>query len=100
MLAAVCARGVSETFCFFCATVQLQGPLPVEMSLKMNSPPSESELIRAAQRGDRSAFDELSATYRPRLAGLVRERLGELPRQRVEVDDVLQETFLSSVPFV
>ncbi len=64
------------------------------MSLKMNSPPSESELIRAAQRGDRSAFDELSATYRPRLAGLVRDRLGELPRQRVEVDDVLQETFL------
>lgn len=60
----------------------------------MNSPPSESELIRAAQEGDRPAFDELSAMCRPRLAGLVRERLGELPRQRVEVDDVLQETFL------
>jgi len=59
----------------------------------MRPPASETELVRAAQSGDRAAFDELAQRYRPRLAALVRDRLGPQLRQRLEVDDVLQETF-------
>lgn len=55
-----------------------------------------SALIERAQRGDRDAFQELIARYRDRLEIAVRSRIGEHLRQRIEVEDVLQETYLKA----
>ncbi len=51
-------------------------------------------LIGRAQRGDSDAFTALFERYRPRLAVLLHYRMGEALRGRVELDDLLQETFL------
>ena len=51
-------------------------------------------LIDRIRNGDREAFSLLFEKYRPRLAVLVHYRLGPELRGLVEVDDVLQETFL------
>lgn len=51
-------------------------------------------LIERARRGERVALDELFRDSRARLASLVQVRMGEGLRCRLEVDDVLQETFL------
>lgn len=50
--------------------------------------------LREARSGSREAFDELLIRCRGRLATLVRLRLGARLRERVEVDDVLQEAGL------
>jgi RNA polymerase sigma factor (sigma-70 family) len=52
------------------------------------------ELLEQAQAGDRSAFDKLLAEHTDRLEYYVRLRLGRHLRQRVEVDDVMQEVAL------
>ncbi len=51
-------------------------------------------LISRAKKGDRSAFDELVETHRHRLDTRVRARIGDKLRQRIDEDDILQETFL------
>jgi RNA polymerase sigma-70 factor (ECF subfamily) len=51
-------------------------------------------LVGRAQEGDRSAFDELADRYRPRIQSLLRARLGEHLRSRVDVEDLLQEVLL------
>jgi RNA polymerase sigma-70 factor (ECF subfamily) len=51
-------------------------------------------LIERARKGDPDAFGALFARYRPRLAVLLYYRLGPELAGRVEVDDLLQETFL------
>jgi DNA-directed RNA polymerase specialized sigma24 family protein len=61
---------------------------------------SRETLVCRAQGGDRDAFEELFATYRERLAAVVRCRLGAGLRGRVEVEDVLQETFVRAFPAV
>jgi RNA polymerase sigma-70 factor (ECF subfamily) len=55
---------------------------------------STFDLVRRFREGDDVAFSELFAKYKPRLAVLVRYKLSESLRERVEVDDILQETFL------
>jgi RNA polymerase sigma-70 factor (ECF subfamily) len=57
------------------------------------SPADPQTLVRQAQAGDRAAFEQLIALYRQRLGTVVYLRLGALVRQRVDADDVLQETF-------
>lgn len=54
-------------------------------------------LICRAQQGDRAAFDKLVRTFGGRLKSLVRSLLGQRLRGRIEVDDILQETFLRSL---
>ncbi len=54
------------------------------------------DLVERARKGDRSAFDELAQTNRPRLEALVRSRLGPELRTQVSVEDILQETFLQA----
>lgn len=54
------------------------------------------ELIEKAQAGDRQALEALVLRYRDQLDHFVRLRLGTHLRQKVEVDDVLQETFARS----
>jgi RNA polymerase sigma-70 factor, ECF subfamily len=53
-------------------------------------------LIESARRGERAAFDELFRASRSRLKSLVGFRMGYELRSRLEVDDVLQETFLAA----
>lgn len=54
----------------------------------------EERLIGDARQGVRSAFDHLAQKHRERLTAFVRARLGRELEERVEVEDVLQETFL------
>jgi RNA polymerase sigma-70 factor (ECF subfamily) len=56
--------------------------------------------ILAAQGGDRGAFDEIVRRYRDRLANLVRLRIGVPLQARLEVEDVLQETFTRAIESV
>lgn len=51
-------------------------------------------LVDRARSGDRQAFDRLIEEHRPALERHVRTRIGEHLRSKVEVDDVLQDTYL------
>lgn len=51
-------------------------------------------LIQRIKRGEREAFSPLFEKYRSRLGIWIGYRLGEGVRQHMEVDDVVQETFL------
>ena len=55
------------------------------------------QLIQNAQDGDDGAVEELYSRYYPRVRKVVRAKLGANLRQRLEVDDVLQEVFLQSL---
>lgn len=59
--------------------------------------PTES-LVRRARESDRTAFDELTARFRPGLEKEVRGRLRGQARlgAEAEADDILQETFLAA----
>ena len=52
------------------------------------------EWISRARQGDREAFDRLARDSEGPLRSLIDIQLGEGLRSRVEVDDLLQETFL------
>jgi RNA polymerase sigma-70 factor (ECF subfamily) len=54
------------------------------------------QLLRQAHQGDRAAFERLVEIYKPRLEALVRVKLGSELRMRVEVDDIIQETFVGA----
>lgn len=66
------------------------------MRAVMRKKASTDALLRRAQEGDRSAFDELAREWTPRLEALVRLKLGRELRARVEVDDLVQETLLGA----
>jgi len=51
-------------------------------------------LVAKAQAGNRKAFENLVARYNGRLREAVEVRMGRQVRGKVELDDVLQETFL------
>ena len=51
--------------------------------------PSDQELVSKVIRGDQEAFRHLVDRYSPRLFNLV----GAIVRDRIEVEDVVQETF-------
>ena len=52
------------------------------------------DLVEKAQRGDRASFEALFESSRSRLEAHVRFRLGGPLRSSLDVEDVLQETFL------
>ncbi len=60
----------------------------------MDSATSSLNLIERIRRGDREAFSPLFEKYRARLTAILHYRLGPRLRESVEVDDLLQETFL------
>jgi RNA polymerase sigma-70 factor (ECF subfamily) len=62
----------------------------------MPTPTSTFDLIERLRGGEKEAFSELFAKYRPRLAVLIHYKLSEEMRARVEVDDILQEVFLAA----
>jgi RNA polymerase sigma-70 factor (ECF subfamily) len=57
---------------------------------------STFDLVERFRAGDEAAFSRLFATCKPRLAVLIRYKLSERLRQRVEVDDLLQDVFLAA----
>lgn len=64
----------------------------------MSDPITRSlELVLRSQQGDRDALDRLVARYRERVLKIVRLRLGRRLRERVDSEDVLQETFVAAV---
>lgn len=65
-------------------------------TMGLSSFTSTFDLIKRFREGDETAFSQLFTKYRPRLAVLIRYKLSEPLRQRVEVDDILQEVFLDA----
>jgi RNA polymerase sigma-70 factor (ECF subfamily) len=55
-----------------------------------------STLLARLQRGDRAAFDELFALYRPGLCDFIANRLGPRLAGRVDQSDVAQEVLLEA----
>lgn len=51
------------------------------------------ELVRRVHQGDRDAREELFTRYYPRVLHAVRQRLGPRLRAKVEVEDVVQDSF-------
>ncbi|MBI4601754.1 MAG: sigma-70 family RNA polymerase sigma factor [Planctomycetes bacterium] len=60
----------------------------------MDPPRNSGELIIDAKAGDRRALETLVERCAPRLRSLVCLRLGHFLRRKVEIEDVLQETYL------
>jgi RNA polymerase sigma-70 factor, ECF subfamily len=54
-------------------------------------------LVRKAQKGDRAAFDQLFERYRAGVRTHLEIRLREPMRRKLDVDDLLQETFLRAL---
>ena len=54
------------------------------------------QLFEASRAGDRNAFDRLFDNLSPRLRGVAETQLGKQLRQRVEVDDVIQEASMKA----
>ena len=53
-------------------------------------------LLERFKNGDQEAFAQLFQKYRARLAVLIYYKLSDKLRQRVEVDDILQEVFFTA----
>ncbi|MGA2132951.1 MAG: RNA polymerase sigma factor [Bryobacteraceae bacterium] len=60
------------------------------------TPTSSFGAVEKAKSGDPGAFEALFAKYRRRLAALLRYKAGPELLRTVEVDDLLQETFLQA----
>lgn len=54
-------------------------------------------LLQAAKQGDRGAMDDLCSRYWERVHTVVRLRLGQALRAKVESSDIVQEVFLASL---
>jgi RNA polymerase sigma-70 factor (ECF subfamily) len=54
------------------------------------------ELLRRASLGDRQAFADLFTLHRPGLHDMIRLRLDDRLKARIDPSDVLQETFLEA----
>ena len=62
----------------------------------MDQPAEDGALLDRAARGDRTAFEELFARHRPRLARAVALRLDRRLAARVDASDVVQEACLEA----
>jgi RNA polymerase sigma-70 factor (ECF subfamily) len=63
----------------------------------INSPPSESELLERAGRGDVQACGELCARYRDRLRRMIAIRLDKRVAARMDASDIVQDTLNNAV---
>jgi len=62
----------------------------------MLPPTSTFGLLDRVREGDEEAFSLLFRKYSPRLAVLIHYKLGPEMRSRLEVEDILQETFFAA----
>lgn len=58
-------------------------------------PDDDVQLVRDLRGGDETALGKLYALYRPRLLRMINFRMDARLKRRVDVDDVLQETWLA-----
>jgi RNA polymerase sigma-70 factor, ECF subfamily len=63
----------------------------------MESATSTFDLLERFRRGDSAAFTLLFEKYRRRLAVLIHYKIGPEKRHAIDVDEILQETFLAAV---
>ena len=66
------------------------------MAVAEEANPHTFALVERARRGDAGAFEALIAASRQTLATYVRVRIGEHLRHRLDVEDVLQESFVQA----
>ncbi len=57
---------------------------------------STRDLVRLAQTGDRDAFQKLVKRFQSRLEHQIQSRMRTTPRATVEMEDILQETFIGA----
>ena len=57
-------------------------------------PDDDVELVRELRSGDESALGKLFSAYRPRLLWMVNFRMDKRLKRRLDVDDILQETWM------
>ncbi|MFY9252572.1 MAG: sigma-70 family RNA polymerase sigma factor [Fuerstiella sp.] len=57
-------------------------------------PDDDVELVRELRSGDESALGKLFCAYRPRLLRMVNFRMDKRLKRRLDVDDILQETWM------
>ena len=62
----------------------------------MDSETSLQALIESAQQGDGNALDELVQRCEPRLSAVIRSHLAPQLKQKLGVEDLVQETFLEA----
>ena len=62
----------------------------------MAEPETTEDLVRRARQGDREAFDEIEKRHEAALRRSIEARIGAEVRKRIDVDDLLQETFLAA----
>ena len=60
----------------------------------MVAPNTTESLVRRAKDGDRAAFEALTESCGDRLESTVRSRIGPTIKGRIQVEDILQETYL------
>ena len=65
---------------------------PDRVASSAESPPDEVEIVEAARRGDRAAFDRLYASYARLVHGVL---LARVPRN--DVDDLMQDVFIQAL---
>ena len=53
-----------------------------------------NQLLESAQEGDRAAFDSLVAQLEPRVQAFIRSRVGVNVRDRLNIDEISQDTFV------
>ena len=91
-------RRAANIFPSFCETILLSGHLYrvgwKQRKPRLVNPEQEVELIARAQGGERSAFEELASLHNDSLRRAIRYRMGAKIREKVDPDDVLQETLL------
>ncbi len=51
-------------------------------------------LVQLSRKGDRGAFDKITRHFHARIESIVRLRIGQDLRRRIDVDDVVQETYM------
>lgn len=66
------------------------------MQAQMTPQDQLHKLFLKAQGGDRVAFDDLVAGYRPRVEAWIESRIGEPLRRDLDAQDVMQETCLKA----
>lgn len=67
--------------------------IAVEVLEQVKGPPTVVELVRAAQAGDRAAFGELFARYRPQIVALARRRVNDAD----EAEELAQDVFIKAM---
>jgi RNA polymerase sigma factor (sigma-70 family) len=65
-----------------------------DMDRVMAEPEATAALVERARRGDRVAFEALTSQVRSRLLDRIQGMVGQKLREKVDPEDVLQETFL------